>query len=96
MADSDDEGFITLPPGIFDTTEYPSTTVSEINIAGLPGVTVPAGRYANGAPFSLIFIGRMWSEADLLGYAYDYEQATRHRIVPQLEETPFQASDRPS
>jgi Asp-tRNA(Asn)/Glu-tRNA(Gln) amidotransferase A subunit family amidase len=74
-------------PGIFEKKEYPSTTVSEINIAGLPGVTVPAGQYENGAPFSLILIGRMWAEAELLAYAYDYEQATKHRIVPQLEQS---------
>ena len=49
---------------------------------GLPGVTVPAGYYASGAPFSLIVVGRMWSEADLLAYAYAYEQATRHRRAP--------------
>ncbi len=71
-------------PGVFDKETYPATTVSEINIAGLPGVTVPAGRFANGSPFSLIFVGRMWSEALLLNYAYAYEQATRHRIVPTL------------
>ena len=35
----------------------PETTVSEINIAGLPGVTVPAGAYESGAPFCLIFVG---------------------------------------
>ncbi|SHE50608.1 aspartyl-tRNA(Asn)/glutamyl-tRNA(Gln) amidotransferase subunit A [Kaistia soli DSM 19436] len=80
------------PPGIFDEAPYPATTVSEINIAGLPGVTVPAGRFADGAPFSLIFVGAMWSEAELLAYAYDYEQATQHRIVPTLVETPFQTA----
>ena len=58
------------------------TTVSEINIAGLPGVTVPAGAYASGAPFCLIVVGPRWSEADLLAYAYAYEQATRHRRPP--------------
>jgi len=59
------------------------TTVSAINIGGLPGVTVPAGQYAsNRAPFGLIFVGRPWSEADLLGFAYDYEQATHHRSRP--------------
>lgn len=76
-------------PGIFEAAQYPATTVSEINIAGLPGVTVPAGRYGNGAPFSLIFVGRMWTEADLLALAYDYEQATQHRLVPHLVETPY-------
>jgi Asp-tRNA(Asn)/Glu-tRNA(Gln) amidotransferase A subunit family amidase len=60
------------------------TTVSEINIAGLPGVTMPAGYYASGAPFCLIFVGRMWSEADLLAYAFAYESATKHRREPVL------------
>ena len=74
-------------PGVFDKETFPATTVSEINIAGLPGVTVPAGRYANGAPFSLIFVGRMWSEAKLLALAYSYEQAHGHRIAPVLTTT---------
>ncbi len=60
------------------------TTVSEINIAGLPGVTVPAGFYASGAPFNLILVGRLWSEAALLGFAYAYEQATRYWKSPPL------------
>ena len=61
------------------------TTVCEINIAGLPGVTLPAGAYASGAPFNLIFVGRMWSEGDLLALAYAYEQATGHRRAPALD-----------
>ncbi|MCX7384579.1 MAG: amidase [Alphaproteobacteria bacterium] len=61
-----------------------ATTVSEINVAGLPGVVVPAGYHANGAPFCLIFIGGKWSEARLLALAYDYEQATLHRRAPEL------------
>ncbi len=60
------------------------TTVSEINIAGLPGVTVPAGFYKSGSPFNLIIVGPQWSEADLLGVAFAYEQATRHRKPPKL------------
>jgi aspartyl-tRNA(Asn)/glutamyl-tRNA(Gln) amidotransferase subunit A len=60
------------------------TTVSEINIAGLPGVVVPAGAHEGGAPFCLIFVGRPWSEADLLAFAFDYEQATHHRAAPTL------------
>ncbi len=60
------------------------TTVSEINIAGIPGVTVPAGYYASGSPFGLIFVGRRWSEASLLAMAYDYEQAIQHRRSPRL------------
>ena len=62
------------------------TTVSEINIAGLPGVTVPAGAYRSGAPFCLIVVGPRWSEADILAYAHAYEQATHHRRAPSLPE----------
>jgi amidase len=70
-----------LPP-LHGTEPIQETTVSEINIAGLPGVAVPAGYYGSGAPFSLIFVGRLWSEGDLLAYAYAYEQATKYRRPP--------------
>lgn len=63
-----------------------TTTVSELNISGLPLVTVPGGYYENGSPFALVFMGEMWSEAKLLGMAYAYEQATKHRVAPVLEE----------
>jgi len=72
-------------PGLIDARPIAETTVSEINIAGLPGITVPAGYYESGAPFCLVFVGRPWSEARLLSFAYDYEQATRHRRSPVLE-----------
>jgi aspartyl-tRNA(Asn)/glutamyl-tRNA(Gln) amidotransferase subunit A len=72
-----------LPP-LHGEQVIQETTVGEINIAGLPAVTVPAGYYASGAPFGLIFVGPMWSEADLLAYAYVYEGATRHRRAPLL------------
>jgi len=60
------------------------TTVSEINLAGLPGVTFPAGFYASGSPFNLIAVGPQWSEPELLGIAFAYEQATQHRKPPAL------------
>ena len=72
------------PPPLHGDALIQETTVSEINIAGLPGVTIPAGFHASGAPFGLIFVGRMWSEALLLALAHDYEAATRHRRVPGL------------
>ncbi|KMO16930.1 amidase [Methylobacterium indicum] len=72
-----------LPP-LHGPETIHETTVCEINIAGLPGVVMPAGFYASGAPFCLIFVGRLWSEADLLALAHDYEAATRHRRAPAL------------
>jgi len=72
-------------PALFADEPIAETTVSEINIAGLPGITVPAGYYASGAPFCLVFVGTAWSEASLIRLAYDYEQSTRHRRAPVLE-----------
>ena len=68
-------------PSLHGTETIHETTVGEINIAGLPGVTVLAGAYASGALFNLIFVGRLWSEATLLALAYNYEGATRHRCA---------------
>ena len=50
-------------------------------VAGYPSITVPAG-YAYGLPVGISFIGRKWSEAQLIKYAYAYEQATKHRRAP--------------
>ena len=74
------------PPKLHAGEPIQETTVCEINIAGLPGVTVPAGYHPGGEPFGLIFVGRHWSERLLLELAFDYEQATRHRIAPTLED----------
>ncbi|MGF6780260.1 amidase [Paraburkholderia sp. GAS334] len=72
-----------LPP-LHGEETIQETTVGEINIAGLPGVTVPAGYYASGSPFGIIFVGRQWDEAALIAMAYAYEQATHHRKAPTL------------
>ncbi|MCP2253244.1 aspartyl-tRNA(Asn)/glutamyl-tRNA(Gln) amidotransferase subunit A [Prauserella aidingensis] len=75
-------------PGIYDG-EINASTVSEINIAGLPGVVVPDGAYAGGKPFNLIFVDKKWTEAELLGYAYDYAEAYGGRVVNRdLSHTP--------
>ena len=46
-----------------------------VNLAGLPGITVPTGVDAQGLPLGLQLIGRPWEEADLLSSAYALEQA---------------------
>jgi Asp-tRNA(Asn)/Glu-tRNA(Gln) amidotransferase A subunit family amidase len=60
------------------------TVVSEVNIAGLPAVTVPAGFYTSGAPFNLVIVAPQWSEADILALAFAYEQYTQYRTAPTL------------
>jgi amidase len=51
-------------------------------MTGLPQVTVPAGFLGGRYPFGISFLGRLWSDRDLLALAHAYEQATRHRRAP--------------
>jgi len=44
-----------------------------VNMAGLPGIAVPAGQDAQGLPLGLQLIGRPWEEGDLLNTAYALE-----------------------
>ncbi|GAA6189114.1 Asp-tRNA(Asn)/Glu-tRNA(Gln) amidotransferase subunit GatA [Litorivita sp. NS0012-18] len=46
-----------------------------VNLAGLPGISVPAGLDNAGLPLGLQLIGRPWEEGDLLNTAYALEQA---------------------
>ncbi|SEM68332.1 aspartyl/glutamyl-tRNA(Asn/Gln) amidotransferase subunit A [Loktanella fryxellensis] len=46
-----------------------------VNLAGLPGISVPAGLDAQGLPLGLQLIGRPWEEGDLLNVAYSLERA---------------------
>ena len=53
-------------------------TVS-INIAGLPGISVPCGVDSNGMPVGMQLIGNRFCEEKILNAAYTYEQATKFR-----------------
>ncbi|MCX7911461.1 MAG: Asp-tRNA(Asn)/Glu-tRNA(Gln) amidotransferase subunit GatA [Dehalococcoidales bacterium] len=56
-----------------------------VNIAGLPGISVPAG-FAEGLPVGMQIIGKPFSEETLLRIAFAYEQATDwHRNKPALK-----------
>ena len=46
-----------------------------VNLAGLPGVSVPAGLDTQGLPLGLQLIGRPWEEGDLLNAAQVLENA---------------------
>jgi amidase len=35
-----------------------------------------------GLPIGITFMGRAWSEPELLGFAYAFEQATKARKAP--------------
>ncbi len=53
-------------------------TVS-VNIAGLPGISVPCGVDSEGMPVGMQLIGKRFSEETLLNAAYTYEQAINFR-----------------
>ena len=52
-------------------------------VAGTPSLTVPAGDVA-GLPVGVTWMGRAWSEADLISFAYTFEQATQARRAPKF------------
>ena len=68
-------------------SEGPHSATSWVNMIGVPAVVVPAGFYTSGLPFGLEFSSRPWSDGDLLGIAYAWEQTTHARKPPTLVET---------
>ncbi|MDB9425180.1 amidase family protein [Microcystis aeruginosa CS-564/01] len=50
--------------------------------SGFPAVTLPAGFTGNGLPVGMEFLGRAFSEASLLQFAYAYETAFNVRSAP--------------
>jgi amidase len=64
----------------------PHSATGWVNMIGVPAVVVPGGFYPGGLPFGLEISARPWKDGDLLGWAYAYEQATKHRRAPVLVE----------
>jgi len=54
-----------------------------VNMAGLPGISVPAGRDHNGLPLGLQLIGKPFGEEDLFALSHVIEQAAGPRPVPE-------------
>ena len=53
-----------------------------VNLAGLPGISVPAGLDSTGLPLGLQLIGRPWEEGDLLNTAFALEKAMGFNAKP--------------
>ncbi len=57
-----------------------------VNLAGLPGMSIPCGFGANNMPVGLQIIGNYFAEAQMLNVAHQYQQATDwHSRMPLLE-----------
>ncbi|WP_050181914.1 Asp-tRNA(Asn)/Glu-tRNA(Gln) amidotransferase subunit GatA [Domibacillus robiginosus] len=56
-----------------------------VNLAGVPGISVPCGFAENGLPLGLQIIGRHFDEKNVYRVAHAYEQATDfHKEKPKL------------
>jgi aspartyl-tRNA(Asn)/glutamyl-tRNA(Gln) amidotransferase subunit A len=53
-----------------------------VNLAGLPGISIPVGLDAQGLPLGLQLIGRPFEEGDLLNHAYALERAAGFGAKP--------------
>ncbi len=73
------------PPRLIGDLNSPGGDNSQIfsPFTGFPAVNVPMGYSRGGVlPAGMTFFGRAWAEANLIKYAYAYEQATKHRRSP--------------
>lgn len=56
-----------------------------VNLAGVPGISIPCGFISNKLPVGLQIIGKHFNEESILRTAYAYEQATDwHKRQPDL------------
>ena len=53
-----------------------------VNLAGLPGISIPAGLDSKGLPLGLQLIGRPWEEGDLLNTAFALENSLDFNAKP--------------
>jgi aspartyl-tRNA(Asn)/glutamyl-tRNA(Gln) amidotransferase subunit A len=56
-----------------------------VNLAGVPGISIPCGFTTENLPVGLQLIGKHFDEESLLKIAYAYEQATEwHKRRPNV------------
>ncbi len=84
----------TSPSAAFDLGEKSSDPVQmylsdiytiAVNLAGLPGMSIPAGFGASGRPVGLQIVGNYFSEAKMLNVAHQYQKNTDwHLRMPSI------------
>ena len=84
---------------VYPTWNYPPAKIDSFDVdykgdnsqiiaphTGQPAFTVPMGFTHGGLPAGLQFLGRMYSEPTLIKLTYAYEQGTKHRMPPTIQE----------
>jgi Asp-tRNA(Asn)/Glu-tRNA(Gln) amidotransferase A subunit family amidase len=69
-------------PILVPATNQPGSNCRLSAQSGLPAISVPVGFTADGIPVGMEFLGREFTEGDLLEIGYSWEQATHHRRLP--------------
>ena len=54
-----------------------------VNLAGLPGIAIPAGQSRENLPLGLQIIGRPWDEGSMMNVAYTMEKAIGYAAKPE-------------
>lgn len=96
MAENDLDAFVfatfdhspaLIPDGVLEgePDEYGKGSNRSLSAyTGFPVLTVPAGFSNETHPVGINILGRPFSEGPLFGYGYAYEQATGHRMQPEI------------
>lgn len=73
---------------LFDDNKLDAIMTTQVSgyapIGGLPSLIIPAKPLKDKTPKSLLFIGKRYTETTLFSLGHTYEQATNHRIDPDL------------
>ena len=80
ITNSDPEGGDTAATDGFANFVGSSTAAAA---SGYADITVPAG-FHGPLPIGITFIGGAWDEPALIGFAFDFEQATQVRVPPDF------------
>ena len=57
-----------------------------VNLAGLPGISLPCGMDKNGLPIGLQLIGDCFKEKNIIRAAYSFEKTREHKRSTIAEE----------
>jgi len=63
-----------------------------VNLAGLPGISLPCGLDSKGLPIGLQLIGDCFKEKSIIRAAYAYEKAREWKLPPVTAGTPVEPS----